>query len=91
MPKIEVVKLATLTGHKDCIYSLENASKDNYFFSAGGDGMVVNWNLENPETGELVAKVNNSVYCLSYLSDTDELLVGENFEGIHKIDLKKRK
>ena len=91
MPKINVVKVATLTGHRDCIYTLEKSHQSNIFYSAGGDGMVVRWNLEDPENGELVAKVNNSVYSLNFLSEKNHLLVGENFEGLHRIDLETRK
>jgi WD40 repeat protein len=91
MPRLDVVKAATLTGHKDCIYTLEQGRKENYFFSAGGDGMVVAWNLENPENGELIAKVANSIYALHYIDYKDQILVGQNFEGLHLIDLKQKK
>lgn len=90
MSKIEVHKVSTLTGHRDCIYSLEQADATN-FFSAGGDGMVVKWDLENPEIGKLVVKVEQSVYAVHYLANSEELLVAENFQGIHKIDLRSKK
>lgn len=91
MPKIEVNKIATLSGHKDCIYTLERAGTENLFFSAGGDGMVVLWDLDAPENGQLIAKVTSSVYALNYLADQNQLLVGHNFEGIQLIDLITRK
>ncbi|MBX9850981.1 MAG: WD40 repeat domain-containing protein [Cytophagaceae bacterium] len=91
MPKIDVVKIATLTGHRDCIYTLEKGKESNVFYSAGGDGMIVKWDLKDPENGELVARVNNSVYALYFFSEKNHLLVGENFEGIHRIDLDTKK
>jgi WD40 repeat protein len=91
MPLIDVEKTATLTGHRDCIYALEKGGSDNYFFSAAGDGMVVLWNLENPENGELIAKVENSVYALKYLAEKHQLLIGHNFQGIHLIDVESKK
>lgn len=90
MSKIDVVKTATLTGHTDCIYTLENNGIPSLFFSSGGDGMVVKWDLEHPDKGELLAKVSNSVYALHYQKESQKLLIGENFEGIHQIDLSQK-
>jgi WD40 repeat protein len=91
MPLIKVEKTATLTGHRDCIYALEKGGTENHFFSAAGDGMVVLWDLKNPENGELVAKVENSVYAIKYLPSTNHLLIGHNFQGIHLIDVESKK
>ena len=55
---IQVQKITTLTGHRDCVYTLAPSGEEHIFFSAAGDGMVVAWDLNNPDTGELVAKVN---------------------------------
>lgn len=84
MTKIEVEKIASLTGHKDCIYTIEKGESDNVIYSAGGDGMVVKWDLDQPDLGKLVAKVENSVYALRY--HQGKLLVGHNFNGIHLIN-----
>jgi WD40 repeat protein len=91
MAKTEVEKIATLTGHRDCVYSLTGGKEPWELFSSGGDGMVVKWDLRHPETGELIAKTTNSVYALLYLSGLEQLIVAENFEGIHKIDLNGKK
>ena len=90
MSKITVEKLHTLTGHKDSIYTLEGTNEST-FFSAGGDGMVASWNLKDPENGKLVAKVPNSVYSLHWIAEENYLIVGQNFEGLHLIDLKDNK
>jgi WD40 repeat protein len=91
MSGIEVEKISTLTGHKDCIYTLEMSDKDHIFFSAAADGMVVAWDLEKPDTGELIAKVPNSIYAIEYVNPVNQLIVGQNFEGLHLIDLGSRK
>ena len=91
MPFIEVEKIATLAGHRDCIYALEKGPAENYFFSAAGDGMVVLWDLKNPKDGTLIAKVENSVYALKYLPEKHQLLIGHNFKGIHLIDVESKK
>jgi WD repeat-containing protein 61 len=83
----KVTKLHTLTGHNDCIYVLEKGDSPSTFFSAAGDGMVAYWDLNAPGNGKLVAKVQNSVYALHFDATTNNLYVGHNQEGIHKIDL----
>ncbi len=79
-------KIATLAGHQDCIYALASAHDNRYFFSADGEGKIAQWDLARPELGSLVAKVPNAVYALCALPTNDELLVGENFAGLHQIN-----
>lgn len=88
--KINVQKLFSLDGHTDCVYSLEGGNMSNLFYSAAGDGMVVEWDLHNPENGQLVAKMKNSVYAIHYLPYENSLVAGQNFEGIHLLDPEKR-
>lgn len=84
--KINVQKRFTLDGHKDCLYTIINGDLPNQIFSASGDGMVVSWDLKNPENGQLIAKMKNSVYALAFLTGQSTLLAGQNFEGLHFID-----
>ncbi len=88
---IQVQKINTLSGHKDCVYALEHSPNEEEFFSAGGDGIVARWNLANPEIGDLIAKVPNSIYALCYEHTSNTLLIGQNFEGLHRIDLLEKK
>jgi WD40 repeat protein len=91
MSQVEVEKIASLTGHKDCVYTLEGSGRDHIFYSGGADGMVAEWDLTSPDTGQLIAKLPNSIYSLKYLPENNQLLIGQNFEGIHLIDLFSRK
>ncbi|HXA01980.1 MAG TPA: WD40 repeat domain-containing protein [Cytophagaceae bacterium] len=91
MSQIEVERIASLTGHKDCVYTLAGSGKDHIFYSAAADGMVVEWDLTSPDTGQLIAKLPNSIYCLEYLPGKNQLLIGQNFEGVHLIDLSSKK
>jgi WD40 repeat protein len=91
MIKVEVKKLYSLTGHRDCVYTLCPSSDPQIFFSAGGDGMIVKWDLAHPEEGELIAKLPNSVYALCHVADSDLLIAGHNFEGIHVLDWQNKK
>jgi len=87
MSKIEVNKLQTLTGHNDCIYALTEGCDPRYFYTGAGDGMVVEWNLDHPEHGKLIAKLPHSVYALAVDPIRNLLFIGHNFEGVHVIDL----
>lgn len=83
---IEVEKLGVYKGHKDSIYALEQGMSSSTFFTSGADGMVVLWDMAQPDEGKLVAKLTNSVYALNFIPETNELIIGHNFEGIHVID-----
>lgn len=87
MSKIQVNKLHTLTGHNDCIYALTEGSDPRFFYTGAGDGMVVEWDLDNPKDGKLIAKLPHSVYALVVDRERNQLVIGHNFEGIHVIDL----
>jgi WD40 repeat protein len=91
MTKVQAIKTQTLTGHTDCIYSLQQGSRPDQFFSAGGDGMLVHWDLNKPQTGELIARLPNSVYAMHLLPDKKVLVVGHNYEGIHWLDWENKK
>jgi len=88
---VQVSKLHSFTGHRDCVYTLQPGDQPNLFFSGAGDGMVVQWDLQNPSDGNLVAKLPNSIYSLLHLLDKKLLVVGQNYSGIHLIDYQNKK
>ncbi|MGB0523771.1 MAG: WD40 repeat domain-containing protein [Flammeovirgaceae bacterium] len=85
--KVEVSKIGTFTGHRDSLYTIEPSGEQNHFFASGGDRMVVEWNLLKPNHGKLIARTENTIYALCFLSEKNQLLVGENTAGIHLIDV----
>src|SRR5690606_273770 len=91
MNPIQVKRLNSLTGHRDAIYTIQPADTPANFFSASGDGMVVQWNLDSPENGELIARLPNSVYAMHYMVQDDTLVDGHNYEGIHLLDWRNKK
>src|SRR5688572_9496173 len=86
MTHVQVSKLHTLTGHRDCVYTLVPSSDDAIFFSGAGDGMAVMWNLADPETGAVVAQLPNSIYAMHFHAASNTLVVGNNYDGIHILD-----
>ncbi|TRX53796.1 WD40 repeat domain-containing protein [Fulvivirga sp. M361] len=91
MGTVNISKLHHLTGHNDCVYTLEQSQYPHIFFSGAGDGMVVSWDLNDPENGVLIAKLPNSIYGLHYAHQQELLLVGHNYDGIHFIDWQSKK
>ncbi|MEO1652297.1 MAG: WD40 repeat domain-containing protein [Bacteroidota bacterium] len=91
MLKLNVQKKGSLVGHKDCLYTLSPDQNPRYFYSSGGDGMVVRWDLAQPEIGDLIIKVDNSVYALATIPQRNQMLVGHNYDGVHLIDLEQKK
>ena len=90
MSNISVKKLHTFLGHNDSIYALE-ALDEHRFVSAGGDKMIVLWNLKVPDKGEVIVKMPSSIYALAFDKKEEILYVGQNNEGIYKIDLSLKK
>ncbi len=86
-----VQKIGTYTGHRDCVYALEKAASPTTFFSASGDGMIVRWDFDHQDQGEMISKVENSVYALTYDEERNQLIIGHNFKGIHVVDLTSKK
>jgi WD40 repeat protein len=91
MTAVEVSRIITLTGHKDGVYSVISSPDPARFLSASGDGMVVLWELDGSENGQLIASVPNSIYSLCLLPDKNLVALGHNYEGLHLIDLQEKK
>jgi len=85
-PTMQIQKLDTFGGHRDCVYTLEQDAAASQFFSSGGDGQVVRWHLDRPDLGELIATVPASVYALARHPGTGLLWAGQNYDGLHLID-----
>ena len=85
-----VTKIATLAGHRDAVYAL-TGGLGSAIYSGSADGMVVGWDAADPgRDGELLARVENSVYALRHLPALGLLVLGHNFQGIQAIDLGRR-
>jgi WD40 repeat protein len=91
LSKIQVTKLHTFAGHRDCVYTLQSANEPQLFFSGAGDGMVALWDLQTLGDGELIAQLPNSIYALHHLAKEKLLIVGQNYSGIHLIDYQHQK
>ncbi|MFY0654060.1 MAG: WD40 repeat domain-containing protein [Cyclobacteriaceae bacterium] len=84
-----VKKVNTYTGHQGAVYTIEGGNS-NVIYSSGADGQVIEWDLNNPESGRLIAKIEASVYALKFIPLSNLLIIGQNFEGIHILDVEKK-
>jgi WD40 repeat protein len=87
----QVQKMETLTGHLDSVYALVQGDRPEEVFSAGTDGFVAKWSLEDTEKGELIVRMPSSVYTLCFVKEKKHLAIGQNYKGVHLIDLKDNK
>ena len=84
------VKIYQFQGHRDSIYCLESLGDGKTFCSAGAEGLVVLWSLDQPDQGHVLARVSGSIYAMVYCSETGILYIGQNNEGIQAIDVKNK-
>jgi WD40 repeat protein len=87
MPTINARKIAQLTGHNAAVFALGQSDAPRFFLSAAGDGWVVRWDLDAPETGRLLAKVDTQAFALCFLPEYNKLVVGNMNGGLHWVDL----
>jgi WD repeat-containing protein 61 len=88
--KIKAEHIADFTGHRDAVYALRKGERAGTFFSAGADGMIIQWTgAENP--GEVVARLPAAVYSLLYLSQENVLIAGTRFGTLYFLDLNSKK
>lgn len=76
------------TGHNKAVRSVKFLSGTKAFFSTGGDGRILKWNLDSANTDfETVLEGRNEIVRLEIASDNEFLLAAENNAGLLRIDL----
>lgn len=79
--------LHTCTGHRAAVYTLALGKGSDRVLSAGGDGWIVEWDLDNPETGRVIASVETQVFSLLALPEQGLLVAGNMNGGVHWVNL----
>lgn len=74
-----------MKGHKDAIYDFVVDIENRTVYSAGAEGFVVKWNIDNPENGELVLQGGEAFY--SIWKNGDSLQLGSRSGKIYTVDL----
>ncbi|SKC01378.1 WD40 repeat domain-containing protein [Dyadobacter psychrophilus] len=88
---MNIRKVDTFSGHRDSVYTIISDNTSHGFYSAGGDGFVIQWDLNKPDLGNLVARVGVSVYALGLEKENNALWIGQNYEGIQVLDIAENK
>jgi WD40 repeat protein len=84
---LKIERIDTFAGHRGAVYALAKGMDLHAFYSAGADGWIVQWNLQKPDLGRVLAQIQGSVYAMRLDRDAGILWVGQNNEGIHGIHL----
>jgi len=82
---LQVTQKFQLTGHRAAIYTLA-AHGERHFLSAAGEGWVVKWDLDDPDPGKVIAKVDSNIFSLAE-TQQGHLAIGNMNGGLHFVDL----
>ncbi len=88
--KVEILKVNRFTGHEGSVYSLCKGKTDHSFISAGGDGRVIEWDLDNPDAAKVLASSPETLFKVWYDKFTHSLLFGNMNGGLHWVNLKQK-
>ena len=85
---LQIKQKAILGGHNASVYSISPFSENTNFLSASGDGWIVEWDLKNPDLGQLLATIEGNIFSILYLPEKDWIVAGDMYGGLHWIDVK---
>jgi WD40 repeat protein len=64
---------------------------ENTFLSGGSEGIVIKWNILQPDKATAVARVDGQVFSLLLIPEKNHLVVGTMSGGLHVVDLSLKK
>ncbi len=77
-----------LKGHRAAVFALAQGQSERYLLSGAGEGWIVEWDLENPDPGRVIAQAEGNIFALHYFAPKQLLVAGTLTGGLHWIDLK---
>ncbi|HQU58540.1 MAG TPA: WD40 repeat domain-containing protein [Saprospiraceae bacterium] len=86
---INARKIGQLSGHQAAVFALSAGDEPRSILSGAGDGWIVRWDLDEPEMGRLLAKVDDRIFSMHYLPEWHTVVVGNMNGGIHWVRLDK--
>ncbi len=72
-------------GHRGAVLSLAGNIQGKYFYSSGSEGLIVKWNIDKPNEGEVLVRLTGYVSCLAFDKITNTLYAALNHKGIYAI------
>lgn len=88
--KLNIKKIATLTGHSGSIYALANGISEHTFFSGSTDKFIALWNLQTFQAEKFAASFPAAIYSICHIPEKKLLLAGTAAGSIHLLDLEKK-
>jgi len=82
------IKKAQLTGHNASVFALCPGPDAATFLSGAGDGWMVQWKVQEPEMGRLLAKTDTQIFSMTYLPEQQKIVAGDMNGGVHWVDLR---
>lgn len=82
---ITVKKKAELRGHQGSIYKISSGSQPNSIITLGGDGNVVEWDLDNAEDGILKAKSDYKFFSGLYHMISNACYAGDMNGSVYQL------
>lgn len=73
-------------GHRGAVLSLAGNSQDNFFYSSGSEGLIVRWQRDVPNEGQVLLKLSGYVSCLAYDHQEKRIFAAVNHKGIYIIN-----
>ena len=88
---LSIEPIEKLPGHKGAVYSIVASQDENSFYTAGGNGMLLKWNLKNTYTAKLVAQIPSNIFTILPLEDKGIVLAGSLQGILYCFDLEKNR
>ncbi|MBK9736695.1 MAG: hypothetical protein IPO92_17750 [Saprospiraceae bacterium] len=89
---LQIEKTVQYKGHIASVYCLTENKNTPYFYSAGGDGWIVQWRKDGSEQdGLLIANTETKIFSLLYDDESHLLLAGDIDGHLHWIDMASHK
>lgn len=67
--RIEVKKIATLTGHKSSVYALDIGPFEHLIFSGSGDKIIAQWNLKTFQAEKFAPSFPAVLYSICHIPE----------------------
>lgn len=74
--KLAIEQLPIYTGHKAAIYAMANKQDGHSFYSADGNGWLVEWSVRQPNKGKVIAQIPSNIFSLFYIPQASLLVAG---------------
>lgn len=73
-------------GHRGAVLSLAGIVEENFFYSSGSEGLIVRWQRNLPNEGQVILKITGYIATLLYDQLENKLYAAVNQKGIYIID-----